>query len=748
MTDVERTGVATAPVNAQSDRASGDLMLEVKGLHTHFFTPEGVVKAVDGVDLTLERGKTLCVVGESGCGKGVTARSILQIVDRPGRVVDGQILLHRSMGDEPGAQTVTIDLAALPPGGKQMRDIRGRDVAMIFQEPMTSLSPVHTIGNQIYEAMKVHLNISKEEAHDRALENLRLVGFPRPESAVGRYPFQLSGGMRQRAMIAMALACSPKLLIADEPTTALDVTTQAQILELIRELQHELGMSLMMITHDLGVVAEMADDVAVMYLGTVAESGTVDQIFHQPEHPYTRALLRSIPRMGEQGNDRLFTIRGTVPNPFNRPAACPYHTRCDSFMPGICDVHDPPAVHFEGDHLARCLLHTDLADTSRIQPEDTPPEPSELPSTDDREARSRTDEVLLNVRDLHMHFLVSHGFLSRTSDEIRAVDGVSFGIWRGETLGLVGESGCGKTTIGRSIVRINQPTSGELHYRKPDGNVVDVAQLEGGALKRLRSEIRMVFQDPHSSLNPRMTLRDIIAEPIRAHGLTRGKAIDERVAELLRKVGLRPEYMRRYPHAFSGGERQRVSIARALATNPRLLVADEAVSALDVSVRAQIINLLKDIQRDLDLTYLFVSHDLSVVQHICDRVAVMYLGRIVELADTSSIFANPQMPYTEALLSAVPIADPRMRSSASRIMLRGEVPDPSNPPSGCPFHTRCGYVQNRCRIEEPVLREVSPGHLAACHFSEELDLQGAAGHPSAAAVNENGLHISTATQPE
>ncbi len=735
MTDVERTGVATAPANRQSDQGPSDLMLEVKGLHTHFFTSEGVVKAVDGVDLTIERGKTLCVVGESGCGKSVSARSILQILDRPGRVVSGEILLHRSTGNGPTARIETIDLAALSPGGRQMRDIRGRDVAMIFQEPMTSLSPVHTIGNQIYEAMNV---LSKEEAHDRTLENLRLVGFPRPESAVDRYPFQLSGGMRQRAMIAMALACSPKLLIADEPTTALDVTTQAQILELIRELQHELGMSLMMITHDLGVVAEMADDVAVMYLGTVAESGTVDQIFHQPEHPYTRALLRSIPRVGEQDQERLFTIRGTVPNPFNRPSACPYHTRCDSFMPGICGVHDPPAVRFEGDHLARCLLHTDLADTSRIRAENVHPAPADVPATtpDDRESGSRPGEVLLNVRNLHMHFTVTHGFLGRSSDEVRAVDGVSFGIWRGETLGLVGESGCGKTTIGRSIVRINQPTSGELHYRKPDGDVVDVAQLNGGALKALRSEIRMVFQDPHSSLNPRMTLHDIIAEPIRAHGLTRGrKAVDERVADLLRKVGLRPEYMRRYPHAFSGGERQRVSIARALATNPRLLVADEAVSALDVSVRAQIINLLKDLQREMELTYLFVSHDLSVVQHICDRVAVMYLGRIVELAETSKIFASPRMPYTEALLSAVPIADPRLRGSTSRIMLQGEVPDPSNPPSGCPFHTRCRYVQDRCRIEEPALREVRPGHLAACHFSEELDLQGAAAHPSAAAAN-------------
>ncbi|MDQ3541119.1 MAG: ABC transporter ATP-binding protein [Chloroflexota bacterium] len=341
MTDVVRTGVTTAPANEQPDGSHGDLILKVKGLKTHFSTSEGVVKAVDGVDLTVPRGKTLCVVGESGCGKSITARSILQIVDRPGRIVDGQMLFHRQSGEQDAATSETIDLAALRPNSTQMRDIRGRDIAMIFQEPMTSLSPVHTIGNQIREAVLTHFKLTNREADERVLEDLRLVGFPRPDSAVDRYPFQLSGGMRQRAMIAMALACRPQLLIADEPTTALDVTTQAQILELIRELQQRLGMSLLLITHDLGVVAEMADDVAVMYLGTVAESGTVDQIFHQPKHPYTRALLRSIPRVGEQGDDRLFSIRGTVPNPLNRPQACPYHTRCDSFMPGICDQTDP-----------------------------------------------------------------------------------------------------------------------------------------------------------------------------------------------------------------------------------------------------------------------------------------------------------------------------------------------------------------------------------------------------------------------
>lgn len=728
MTDVVGMGAAVASPAERTAQVHGDVILEVKGLRTHFFTSEGVVKAVDGVDLTIHRGKTLCVVGESGCGKSVTARSILQIVDRPGRVVGGEVLYHQRFGEAARTSSEMIDLAALPPAGHEMRAIRGRDIAMIFQEPMTSLSPVHTIGNQIREGISLHFNIGKEEAHSRALESLRLVGMPRPDTAVDRYPFQLSGGMRQRAMVAMALACRPKLLIADEPTTALDVTTQAQILDLIRGLQQELGMALMMITHDLGVVAEMADDVAVMYLGTVAESGTVDQIFHHPKHPYTRALLRSIPRVGQASNERLFTIRGTVPSPFNRPKACPYHTRCDSFMPGVCDVHDPPPVPFDGEHQARCLLHTDLADTSliRARPDPAAGEQRAGALDEPHQATAAKDDLLLEVDDLRMYFAIQRGLLQPGHDDVKAVDGVSFGIRRGETLGLVGESGCGKTTIGRCLVRINAPTDGRMRYQQSDGQVIDIARTDGRELKHLRREMRMIFQDPHSSLNPRMTLRDIIAEPLRAYGIAKGRAVDEQVATLLRKVGLRPEYMRRYPHAFSGGERQRVSIARALATNPRLVVADEAVSALDVSVRAQILNLLRDLQRELDLTYLFVSHDLSVVKHICNRVAVMYLGRIVELAETSQIFDAPQMPYTEALLSAVPIAEPRLRGSTSRIMLQGEVPDPSNPPSGCPFHTRCRYAEDRCRIEQPALREVKPGHLAACHFSEQLTLQGAA----------------------
>jgi oligopeptide/dipeptide ABC transporter ATP-binding protein len=364
--DIREVDMTRAPAgtDVRPDDASAihdnDVVLEIKDLHTHFFTSEGVVKAVEGVDLRLRRGKTLAVVGESGCGKSITARSILQIVDRPGRIVRGEILLRRAEPDgRPGAP---LDIASLDPAGKMMRSIRGNDISMIFQEPMSSLSPVHTIGNQIAEAIRMHEPVSKEEARERAVENLRLVGMSRADMMMDRYPFQLSGGMRQRAMIAMALAGRPDILIADEPTTALDVTTQAQILELIQELQAELGMSLMMITHDLGVVAEMADDVAVMYLGTVAEKGTVDQIFHQPRHPYTRALLRSVPRLGEQKRkDRLFTIRGTVPSPFNRPAACPYHTRCDAFMPGLCDRVTPPAIPFAGDHEARCLLYTNAA---------------------------------------------------------------------------------------------------------------------------------------------------------------------------------------------------------------------------------------------------------------------------------------------------------------------------------------------------------------------------------------------------
>lgn len=690
-----------------------DNLLVLKNLHTHFFTDDGVVKAVDGVSFSIPRGKTLCVVGESGCGKSITARSILQVVDKPGRIVQGDIFFYPDVNTE-------VNITQLEPNSKDIRAIRGKDITMIFQEPMTSLSPMYTVGNQIIEALRWHLPISKKEARGRAIDALAKVGIPRPNELIDAYTFELSGGMRQRAMIAMALICEPKLLIADEPTTALDVTTQANILDLIRNLQQDMGMSVMFITHDLGVVAEIADDVAVMYLGTVVERGSVDDIFSSPKHPYTRALLNSIPKLDISLKKRLDAVRGNVPHPLNRPKGCPFNSRCDFAIEGVCDTSAPPLIRLDNHHEVRCVLYSD-EHSSNI--DDLEKEVAVAQAYSETRASVPSEHVLLDVDKLKMHFPIKAGFFNRTVGHVKAVDEVSFDIHEGETLGLVGESGCGKTTLGHTLMRLYDPTSGSIHYNA-NGSNVDLAQLGDGALKPYRRDIRMIFQDPHASLNPRMVVRDIVGEALAVNGIAKGTELDKRVRNLLGRVGLRPEYIQRYPHAFSGGERQRIGIARALAPNPKLIVADEAVSALDVSVQAQILNLLKDLQAEFGLTYLFISHDLSVVAHISDRVAVMYVGKIVELASTETLFAKPQHPYTEALLSAVLKPDPSIRNDSNRIRLEGDVADPANPPSGCAFHPRCQYAQTQCRTELPTLHETAEGQLVACHFAEALDLRG------------------------
>jgi peptide/nickel transport system ATP-binding protein len=690
-----------------------ETVLEIKDLHTHFFTPEGVVKAVDGVNLQVTRGKTLCIVGESGCGKSITARSILQVVDPPGKIVRGEIWFQRT----PGA---AVDLAALNPRGREMRMVRGKDIAMIFQEPMTALSPLYTIGNQIMEVLRWHTDISRQDARALAVEALRKVGIPRPGELIDAYTFELSGGMRQRAMIAMALICEPTLLIADEPTTALDVTTQAVVLDLLRGLQRDLAMSMIFITHDLGVVAEIADEVAVMYLGAVVERGTVEQVFGAPRHPYTQALLNSIPKLSLGARPRLNVIAGMVPHPLRRPTGCSFHPRCAFAHSEPCAAVEPANVQVGDGHEVRCHAYDSRyiiplhAVSAAVEPAET-----------ERPQRERSAQPLLNASGVKMHFPISKGFFSRTVGHVKAVNGVSFAIYEGETLGLVGESGCGKTTLGHCLMRLYQPTDGEIVYQRRSGETVDLAALEGAALKRVWQEIRMIFQDPHSSLNPRLSVLEIIGETLRVNTAFSGGEIEARVSELLSLVGLRPEYIRRYPHAFSGGERQRISIARALISSPRLIVADEPVSALDVSVRAQILNLLRDLQREFNLTYLFISHDLSVVAHISDRVAVMYAGKIVELAPTERLYTHPQHPYTEALLSALLKPELRDRDAAdTRIRLEGEVADPANPPTGCAFHPRCRYVQERCKHEAPPLRETAAGTQVACHFAETLTLQG------------------------
>ncbi|WP_170117268.1 ABC transporter ATP-binding protein [Neorhizobium alkalisoli] len=546
-------------------------LLEVRNLVTEFPLRTGIFRAVDDLSFSIEPGKTLCVVGESGSGKSVTARSILQIIDSPGRIASGSILLHQPDG-------TSLDLAKLDPRGRAIRSVRGRDIAMIFQEPMSSLSPVHTVGDQITEALRLHLRMGKAEARAEAISLLRQVEIPNPEKAIDRYAFQYSGGMRQRAMIAMALACKPQLLIADEPTTALDVTTQAEILDLISRLQKAHGMAVLFITHDMGVVAQIADDVLVMHHGVAKEYGPVEQIFHSPQDPYTRMLIGSVLKLEQKAEIRL----------------------------------------------ARPPLDTTAA-------------------------------PLLDIRNLSMHF-----------GDMKALDDVSISLLPGETLGIVGESGSGKTTMGRSIMRLYDPTAGEMHYRRADGTVLDLAKIGGGELKAARRELRMVFQDPFGSLNPRMTVSQVIGEPLLVNGIARGKNLDERVCHLMEQVGLDPTTRERYPHAFSGGQRQRIGIARAITLNPRIIVADEATSALDVSVRFQVLDLLMRLQDELGLAYIFISHDIGVIRYMCDRVGVMYRGKLVEVGEADKVCNAPDHPYTQALISAIPRPDPRDRDHSRR----------------------------------------------------------------------------------
>ncbi|WP_296077518.1 ABC transporter ATP-binding protein [uncultured Agrobacterium sp.] len=550
---------------------TSDTILKVEDLKTYFPTRTGVFKAVDGVSFELKRGQTLCVVGESGSGKSVTARSILQIVDRPGRIESGSIILAKREGN-------AVDLAKLDPRGKEIRDVRGKEIAMIFQEPMSSLSPVHRIGEQIGEALRIHFGTPKKERRERVLELLRQVEIPRPETAIDRYTFEFSGGMRQRVMIAMALACKPSVLIADEPTTALDVTTQAEILDLIKKLQQSHGMAVLFITHDMGVVAEIADEVLVMYRGKVMEHGLVDKIFHAPQNDYTRALIGSVVKLEKKAEVRL-----------SRPPIKP----------------------------------------------DTP--------------------ALVEVKNLSLQF----------PSGLKAVNGVSLTVRPGETLGIVGESGSGKTTMGRCLLRIYDPQEGEINYRRPDGNIIDLCSSNKSELKNIRREVRMIFQDPVGSLSPRKTVGQIIAEPLKLAGM-KGKELDDRVAELMQQVGLEPAWRERYPHAFSGGQRQRIGIARAIAVKPRLIVADEATSALDVSLRSQVLDLMMKLQDELGLSYVFISHDMSVIRYMCDRVAVMYRGRIVEEGETDQVVNHPAHDYTRALLSAIPHPDPRDRRIQKR----------------------------------------------------------------------------------
>jgi peptide/nickel transport system ATP-binding protein len=679
--------------NAAADGAAhSPWLLEVEDLHVHFVTTRGVVRAVEGLSYKVRAGEVVALVGESGCGKSVSSLAIMRLLAQPaGRIVAGRILFQGN------------NLLELSEDG--MREIRGRDIAMIFQEPMTSLNPVLTIGFQIMEPLLIHLGMGMEAARARAVELLKMVGIPDPERRLDQYPHQFSGGMRQRVMIAIGLACNPKLIIADEPTTALDVTIQAQILKLMKDLSRDLGIALVVITHNLGVVARYADRVNVMYSARIAEQGTAREIFARPLHPYTAGLLRSVPRLDQPRGRKLETIEGMPPNLLDPPAGCRFAPRCPAKL-DACVTAPPPLDEVEAGHWSACIRAREMTDGGAALG---------LQSASlDLPAAKTLDKAapLLRVQDLKTHFEVATGLkaLSASRATVRAVDGLSFEVFRGETVGLVGESGCGKTTVGRTLLRLENATAGRIDF---EGN--DVTRVDGDALKSYRRKIQVIFQDPYSSLNPRMTIGDIIAEPMLVYKLQPNRASARaKVVELLTQVGLFDYMADRYPHELSGGQRQRVGIARALAMQPSFIVCDEPVSALDVSIQAQIINLLEELQQKYGLTYLFIAHDLAVVRHISDRVIVMYLGKVMEIADRDALYAEPLHPYTQALLDAVPIPDPALEARREYRVLGGEVPSPLNPPQGCVFHTRCPLASDECKMQVPELREVRPKHYAAC----------------------------------
>jgi peptide/nickel transport system ATP-binding protein len=654
-------------------------LLAVDQLQVEFTTPRGTVRAVQGVSWQVSAGETLALVGESGCGKSVSALAVMRLL-APTAQVSGRILFDNR------------DLLALPDA--EMRKIRGRDIAMVFQDPMSSLNPVLDIGYQMAEPLRIHLGMNTKAARERSIELLQRVGIPDATRRLDQYPHKFSGGMRQRVMIAIALACNPRLIIADEPTTALDVTIQAQILGLMQELSRELGIALVIITHNLGVVARYADRVSVMYAARMAEQADAKALFAQPLHPYTAGLLRSVPRLDRPRGTRLETIDGAPPDLLVPPPGCRFAPRCASRI-DVCVQKLPELLEVAPQRWSACIRAAELQQQTTTNMASSAAGVTKMPDQ---------QSPLLQVRGLKTYFDVGNG-----QPPLRAVDDLSFDMVRGETLGLVGESGCGKTTVGRTLLRLEQATAGQILF---DGS--EVTQATGETLQRYRRQMQVIFQDPYSSLNPRMTIGQIIAEPLRVYKLQPDAAAAQlRVRELLQQVGLFDYMAERYPHQLSGGQRQRVGIARALALEPSFIICDEPVSALDVSIQAQIINLLEDLQKQLGLTYLFIAHDLAVVRHIADRVMVMYLGRVMEIAGRDALYAEPLHPYTQLLLAAVPIPDPALEAQRVRTVPAGEVTAPSSS-SGCVFQARCPRATDECGHHVPQLREIKPGHYAAC----------------------------------
>ncbi|MEU8108851.1 ABC transporter ATP-binding protein [Nonomuraea muscovyensis] len=682
-------------------------ILEVRDLTVTF---PGDIQAVRGVSYDVSRGEVLGIVGESGSGKSVTSLAIMGLLPRDAQV-SGSVKLH-------GRELIGVE-------EDELIKVRGKSISMIFQDPLSAFTPVYTIGDQIAEAVRVHQKVAKDKAARRAVELLDLVGIPHPDVRAKAFPHEFSGGMRQRAMIAMAIANDPDLLICDEPTTALDVTIQAQVLEVLKTAQRETGAGIVMITHDLGVIAGMADRVLVMYAGRPVEQGPVDELYYRPRMPYTMGLLASIPRIdGEEGP--LVPIEGNPPSPAALPPGCPFAPRCPMHIDS-CDEEEPPLTPIGGGRHVACIRSREI-EHKGLTGADVFPVPVIPPSDVVRVPREQRPTVL-ELDGLVRHYpLMKGAVFKRRVGTVHAVDGISFDIAEGETLALVGESGCGKTTTLQQIMRLEPPQSGRVVVLGKDSS-----RLDRAARKSLRGDLQIVFQDPMAALDPRMPVGDIIAEPLRAHG---HKDVAARVTELLTLVGLAPEHAERYPQRFSGGQRQRIGIARALALDPKLLVLDEPVSALDVSIQAGVINLLEKLKNTLGLSYLFVAHDLAVVRHLADRVAVMYLGKIAEIGAVANVYDRPAHPYTQALLSAIPLPDPEMERTRRRILLEGDLPSPADPPSGCRFRTRCPKFarlgeaeRRRCVDEEPsVVRLASAAdHGAACHYAEEIEVITASG---------------------
>jgi peptide/nickel transport system ATP-binding protein len=688
-------------------------VLEVDNLSTHIQLTKSVVQAVGNVGLHIEEGETLGLVGESGCGKSMLGLSVMGLLPPGGRIVNGSVKLA---GQE---------LVGMP--DHELRRYRGNEVAMIFQDPLTSLDPTKTIGYQVAEPVRLHRNVSNEEAMARAEEVLALVGLPRPHERLNDYPHQLSGGMRQRVMIAMALSCEPKLLIADEPTTALDVTIQAQILSLLDDLKSRLGMAMLLITHDMGVIGGHADRVNVMYAGRIVETADTGPLFHHMRHPYTRALLASIPRLTQVKTHRLLAIAGIPPDLSHPPDGCRFAARC-SKATERCRAEEPVLAGDEDAHAFACWHPVDGPATSdgagapataalRVAEPEASPLAAGAAANGAATVAAATadgalaDAPLLEISNLVKEYPVTHGILQRKVGAVHAVSDVSFTIRAGETFGLVGESGCGKTTIGKVIVALERPTGGDVRLRGKT-----FSDLRGGQLRQHRRDLQLMFQDPYSSLDPRMRVGSIIREPLEIQHIGSRQEQLQRVNDLLDEVGLPRNSVERYPHEFSGGQRQRIGLARALTLNPRVIVADEPVSALDVSIRAQVLNLMKRLQADHGLTYVVISHDLAVVKYMADNIGVMYLGKMVELGPAEDIYQRAAHPYTTGLIAAIPEPEPNERGSKRDGGVAGELPSAINPPSGCRFRTRCPFAQEVCVNEEPQLRSFGPGHVAACHF--------------------------------